>query len=170
MKKKIKLYSFNKVGVFVGSREKTIKPGIVGLPPNTTDKKPPLSKEGERAVFDGKAWNIEAIPEPVQEKREKRKFSDEAMPAALIAAGKVIKGLVKIHQVDGKNYFGVASSDVEAALSAEGLKPDDYGFMMQVDGEWVVNEYQLMMLLFAVGEATKPAEKEKTNNGKKPAE
>lgn len=55
-------------GVFLGvgqADESPLEPGVFLLPAHSTAIEPPTFGEGQRAVFDGAAWNVEAIPAPL---------------------------------------------------------------------------------------------------------
>ena len=44
--------------------ESPLEPGVFLVPAYATEIEPPACDEGQRAVFDGMAWGVEAIPQP----------------------------------------------------------------------------------------------------------
>lgn len=44
--------------------ESPLEPGVFLVPAYATEIEPPVCGEGQRVVFDGAAWRVEAIPQP----------------------------------------------------------------------------------------------------------
>jgi hypothetical protein len=62
----MRIYHYDENGLFVGegiAQPSPLEPGRFLVPARATDLQPPAVGEGERARFDGSAWQIEQIPE-----------------------------------------------------------------------------------------------------------
>lgn len=64
------IFHYDNTGKFTGSSiadESPLEPGVFLLPANATFTPIPALNEGQRAVWNGTVWDIEAIPEPTPE-------------------------------------------------------------------------------------------------------
>lgn len=92
----MKIYSYGEKGKYTGESvadESPLEKGVYLIPAHATAIKPPVTKDGEVAVFNGKVWNIEAVvsDEPTAEEIEQRNAEIaqrvEAKNAVLIKLG-----------------------------------------------------------------------------------
>jgi hypothetical protein len=66
----MRIFHYDETGLYVGegiAKPSPLEPGRYLVPARATDLQPPAVGEGERARFDGSAWQIEQIPEPEPE-------------------------------------------------------------------------------------------------------